>query len=275
LEKKKLLSEIVNCARKVQTSIHKRQKPSLSFPKRSLSNVKYSPRKGYLELKRGMITRTLTYNTVRTFAQTLRMISLAKTLVETEDMTTKREAYYTGKNTWGEAHFETQNESDAIIEDIEAHFRVNREQIGFVPDEHGGAVVGPLTVIDKVPGTGERVEIDCARFGTGAYSVPVRVEHLKFSTKADYLLAIETQGAFQRLVNHGYWRKNNCILLLMQGVPTRACRRFMRRLSDEHKLPIYAFTDCDPYAFANIYRTLKAGSGNSAHINEFFCVPED
>ena len=31
--------------------------------------------------------------------------------------------------------------------------------------------------------------------------------------------------------------------------------------------------DCDPYGFANIYRTLKAGSGNAAHINRFFCVP--
>ncbi|RLA06135.1 MAG: DNA topoisomerase VI, partial [Gammaproteobacteria bacterium] len=27
------------------------------------------------------------------------------------------------------------------------------------------------------------------------------------------------------------------------------------------------------YGFANIYRTLKAGSGNAAHINRFFCVP--
>src|SRR6266852_131156 len=25
--------------------------------------------------------------------------------------------------------------------------------------------------------------------------------------------------------------------------------------------------------FANIYRTLKAGSGNAAHINQFYCVP--
>ena len=34
-----------------------------------------------------------------------------------------------------------------------------------------------------------------------------------------------------------------------------------------------AFVDCDPYGVANIYRTLKVGSGNAAHINRFFCVP--
>ena len=31
--------------------------------------------------------------------------------------------------------------------------------------------------------------------------------------------------------------------------------------------------DCDPYGFANIYRTLKVGSGNAAHLNRFFCAP--
>ena len=32
-------------------------------------------------------------------------------------------------------------------------------------------------------------------------------------------------------------------------------------------------TDGDPYGYCNIYRTLKAGSGQAAHINRFFCVP--
>jgi len=38
-------------------------------------------------------------------------------------------------------------------------------------------------------------------------------------------------------------------------------------------MPVYAFVDCDPYGISNIYRTLKVGSGNAAHINRFFCVP--
>ncbi len=78
---------------------------------------------------------------------------------------------------------------------------------------------------------------------------------------------------FQRLVKHNYWKKANCILISMGGVPTRACRRFIRRLSDSKKLPVYVFTDGDFYGYFNIYRTLKVGSGNAAHINEFFCVP--
>jgi len=60
----------------------------------------------------------------------------------------------------------------------------------------------------------------------------------------------------------------------MGGVPTRACRRFIRRLADEKKIPVYVFADGDPYAYFSIYRTLKVGSGNSAHINKYFCVPQ-
>ena len=59
----------------------------------------------------------------------------------------------------------------------------------------------------------------------------------------------------------------------MAGVPARACRRFIRKLSDESRIPVYAFVDCDPYGISNIYRTLKVGSGNAAHLSQFFCVP--
>ncbi len=61
--------------------------------------------------------------------------------------------------------------------------------------------------------------------------------------------------------------------LMMAGVPTRATRRFIRKLSDACKLPVHAFVDCDPYGISNIYRTLKVGSGNAAHLSQFFCVP--
>jgi len=127
-------------------------------------------------------------------------------------------------------------------------------------------------VLDRV--TGRKLEIDCTKFGSGAYSVPISVEELEFKTKADFVLAIETAGMFQRLNNHSFWQTANCILVSMGGVPTRACRRFIRRLSEENGIPVYAFVDGDPYGYGNIYRTLKVGSGNAAHINEFFCVPE-
>ncbi len=249
------------------------QKPMMKFPLRSLSNVTYNAKTGYFKLKGKQKERTLTVNTVKTFAQTLKMMALSKELIETDDIATKREAYYVSKN-WGEAGFKEQPESDTVMEDVEAFFRVNREQLGFVPEEKGGDVAGRLVVIDHDRDTGEELRIDCTRFGSGAYSIPISVEELKFETDADFILCIETAGMFQRLVKHNYWKSSNCILISLGGVPTRACRRFVRRLADSHGLPVYVFVDGDPYGFSNIYRTLKVGSGNAAHLNEYFCVPQ-
>jgi DNA topoisomerase-6 subunit A len=270
------LAAITATALGIKEAINKKRKPELKMPVRALSNVTYDPKKGFFEIGKDKKVRTLTVATVKTFAQTLKMMALSKELVQSNDFATKRDAYYQSKN-WGDARFDEQAESDTVMDDIEALFSengVSREQLRYVPDQHGGAVAGELTVLDRDEETGEEIPIDCTRFGSGAYAVPSWVEHLKFKSKAKFVLCIETQGMFQRLQSHKYWAKSGCILVALGGVPTRACRRFVRMLSEQLTIPVYAFTDCDPYGFANIYRTLKVGSGNAAHINQFFCVPE-
>ncbi len=272
-ESNTILTSIRDSAEEIRRKILARKKPTMKFPVRSLANVKYHPQRGFFEIAGQKKERTLTVNTVKTFAQTLRMIALSKELVESDDIATKREAYYVSKN-WEEARFTEQPESDTVMDDVEAFFAVNREQLGFIPEEKGGDVAGRLTVIDHDRDTGKELRIDCTKFGSGAYSIPISVERLQFETEADFILVIETAGMFQRLVKHNYWKKANCILISMGGVPTRACRRFIRRLADFKRIPVYVFVDGDPYGITNIYRTLKVGSGNAAHLNEFFCVPQ-
>jgi DNA topoisomerase VI subunit A len=271
-KQKSVTEKIKDLAQDVYNKIRLVKAPELKMPIRSLNNVEYDAKEGYFKQLDKVKSRTLTASTIKTFAQTLRMMGLSKELIETNDMATKREAYYVSKN-WAEARFNEQPESDTVMDDIEAALGVNREQIGFIPEEKGGAVAGKLIVIDTDQDTGKELKIDCTKFGSGAYSVPSSVEHLKFETKAKFVLAIETSGMFERLNKHNYWKKADCILISMGGVPTRACRRFIRKLADEQKLPVYVFTDGDPYGYFNIYRTLKVGSGNAAHINEYFCVP--
>lgn len=270
---RKLVGNIQDTAAKIRATVLKQKTPNLKFPMRSLSNVSFDPRKGHFTLKGKKIDRTLTVNTVKTFAQMLRMAALSKELIETNDFATKRDVYYQTKN-WDEARCNEQVESDTIMDDVEALFLVNKEQLGFRPDEHGGSVAGELVVIDRDATTGELLRIDCTRFGSGAYSIPSSVEHLGFETKAKFIMAIETSGMFERLNHHKFWQSHDCILVSMGGVPSRAIRRFIRRLADEKGIPVYVFTDGDPYGYANIYRTLKVGSGNNAHLNEYFCVPQ-
>ena len=273
-ERLKASRRIAETAEAIRTAILRGRKPSMSFPVRSLSNVKYDAKRGHFEILDRKSTRTLSYNTVKTFAQSMRLLATTKNdLLDRNDIAGKREVYYNSKS-WGECRFDAQPESDTLLDDMEAMLGVNREQLGYIPEERGGDVCGPLTVIDRDPVGGGDVRIDCAGLGTGAWSIPSRVEHLRFETTAKLVLVVETSSLFQRLVHHRYFETANCILVSMSGVPTRACRRFVRRLADDRKLPVLAFTDGDPYGYCNIYRTLKAGSGQAAHINRFFCVPQ-
>jgi DNA topoisomerase-6 subunit A len=275
---------LISQAKDIHDEIKGGRRPSLRVPVRSLSNVTFSPRKGFFTIGKKVSKRTLSYQTIKPFAQSVRMMAFAKHLINTDDFASKREVYYTSKGStkkgvaaaqagWGPASFKEQSESDTIMDDMEAMVGVNREQLGFIPAEQNGSVAGELIVIDIDPATGKRIEINCTAFGRGSYSIPSRVEGLKFRTKAKFVLAVETAALFERLNGHAYWKDANCIIIAMGGVPTRANRRFVRLLSDSCKLPVYVFTDGDPYGYSNIYRTMKVGSGNAAHINEYFCVP--
>jgi DNA topoisomerase VI subunit A len=285
-ERTPALESLMDIGRKIYAEIERGRRPHISVPIRSLSNVTFSPRKGYFTIGNRKSRRTLSYQTVKPFAQTVRLMAFAKHLIQTDDFASKREVYYTSKGSsktsiagdagsagWGPAGFNEQSESDTIMDDIEAMAMVNREQLGFIPAEQNGSVAGDLVVIDTDPSTGKRIEIDCTAFGRGSYSIPSRVEGLGFRTNAKFVLAVETAALFERLNGHAYWRGAECIVVAMGGVPTRANRRFVRMLSDACDIPVYIFTDGDPYGYCNIYRTMKVGSGNAAAVNEFFCVP--
>ncbi len=285
LSRSPAMSNLIEHAKDIYGDIKNGRRPSLTIPIRSLTNVSFSLRKGFFTIGDRVSKRTLSYQTIKPFAQTVRMMAFAKYLIKTDDFASKREVYYTAKGSakrggetgqagWGPASFKEQDESDAIMDDMEAMVGINREQLGFIPAEQNGSVAGELMVIDIDPATGRKIEIDCTAFGRGSYSIPSRVEGLEFRTKAKFVIVVETAALFERLNGHAYWKDSNCIIVAMGGVPTRANRRFVRLLSDSCKLPVYVFTDGDPYGYGNIYRTMKVGSGNAAHISEFFCVPQ-
>ena len=85
---------ICDTAGGVHGEILKKHKPDLAFPVRSLKNVSYSTKRGYFEIGKQKKTRTLTVNTVKSFAQTLRMMGLSKELIESNDFATKVEQEY-------------------------------------------------------------------------------------------------------------------------------------------------------------------------------------
>ena len=87
-----VIESIKTVATEIKGTIDRIDTPELTFPIRSLKNVRYDPKVGYLEMQGQTSTRTLTVNTVKSFAQTLRMMSLSKLLVD-EEMTGRPHAW--------------------------------------------------------------------------------------------------------------------------------------------------------------------------------------
>ncbi len=65
---------ICDVASSISARIDKLRKPEVVFPVRSLGNVRYSTKKGYFEIGKDKSVRSLTVNTAKTFAQTLKMM---------------------------------------------------------------------------------------------------------------------------------------------------------------------------------------------------------
>ena len=71
----KTLAFIDALAREIYQSIDRGELPTLDVLVRSLKNVTYDSKKGYLELGDAVKHRTMTVSTVRSFAQTLRLMA--------------------------------------------------------------------------------------------------------------------------------------------------------------------------------------------------------
>lgn len=253
---------------KVYEDIKKAENPIFSLPIRSLSNVYYDENDGMIKLKDSMQERSyFNLGQAKKFMQTMLMAERIKWLVKQEKTLSIRQLFYTLKHTipgTKENTFDDQNsESDPVIEDIEVLTNILRENLNLFASSKG-VLAGPMTIEDS----GD--EIDLSKLGSAGYGIPgiVEPEKIKFKDSgADFVLVVEKDAVWSRLNEDKFWKKNNCLLLTGKGQPSRAERRILRRFQDELKIPIYVFTDMDPWGYY-IHSVYKQGSINLAYFSE-------
>ena len=259
--------------KKVLDDIMKGKPPKLVIPKRTLSNTIFDPERGILILGEEHLERDfLDLGESRRFMQTLLMASIIyQSLVENE-YPTIRDLYYRGKhtityrdlrgrrreeNTWDE-----QAESDAVIRDVEVYTGMLREDMLILSKEKG-KVVGNM----RIRSGGD--VIDLSRLGHGAYAIESTPDLIEFlDVDAEFVLVVEKDAVFQQLHRIGFWRKYKSLLVTGAGQPDRATRRFVRRLHDELKLPVYILTDSIPGDEVVIIRDSSTGLVHIAPIEE-------
>ncbi|MEM5855796.1 MAG: DNA topoisomerase VI, partial [Candidatus Aenigmatarchaeota archaeon] len=251
---KKKLEELGN---KIWKDIEKGENPSIQIPIRSLSNVFYDQKTRMLMLGNKTASRYF-FNIAhaKKFMQTLLVAAFCKELIDQNLHTSLRDLFYALKRTLPNSQentFNEQNESDPIVVDLEVTLDVLREQLHLNADVRG-RVVGNVVIEDR----GDLV--DWSKLGSGGWAIPSNVEDIIFKkVKADYILVIEKNAAFERLHEDKFWQKHKAILVTTQGQPARGTRRLIQRLATEFNLPVYVFTDLDAYGLY-IYSVIKYGS---------------
>lgn len=247
--------------------------PNLIVPTRTLSNTNYNAKRRMLEMGANTADRPLfDLKTARKFMQTMLLSSSVKDLVEAGKTLSLRGMFYKSLHTiqgTKEKTLNDQTESDAVLEDIEVMLGSLREELHVFAKKRG-TMVGNITVIDN----GD--EINCRRMGTGGYAIPSICEPsiIQFKdVKADFVLHVEKDTVWQRFNEDRFWETHNCILTEGSGQPPRGVRRLLRRLNEEHGLPIYCLLDCDPWGHY-IYSVIKQGSIALAYESERMAIPD-
>jgi len=257
--------------------LDKSGKLHLVFPKRALSNTIYDQKSKILLLGPDVQYRSFTdINEAKKFTQTILMASIVYEALRNNEYPTIRDLFYRGKHTISytsidgkkvsENSWDDQRESDSVIRDLEVFLNILREDLLILSKEKG-KVVGNL-IIKSGDDT-----IDLSKMGHGAYAIEPTPDLIDFiDVDAEYVLVVEKDAVFQQLHRYGFWKKNKAILVTSAGQPDRATRRFVRRLSEEFKLPVYILCDSDPYGFY-IYSVFKAGSITLSYESERLATP--
>jgi DNA topoisomerase-6 subunit A len=249
------------------------REPVMDIPLRTKSNTTWNKKRGILEMGDATAQRPLfDLKTARLFMQTMLHASTIKDLIAAEKTSSLRGVFYKAKHTVAgtkENTFDTQDESDPILEDLEVSLGALREEL-HVFAENRGSMVGNITLVDK----GD--EIDCRRMGSGGYALPSIVEPdvIQFKKcEAKFVLHVEKGTVWNRFNEDRFWEKNNCVLTHGAGQPPRGCRRLLQRLNQELKLPIICVLDCDPWGHY-IYSVIKQGSISLAFESNRLAIPE-
>ncbi len=251
--------------------IMREESPSIKIPQRGKSNVYFDDEEKVIQLGDKFSKRHfLNVAHTKKFMQTVLVASYCRRLVEENKHAGIRELYYALKHTVEgskENTFDDQIESNPIIEDLETALDILREELNLTADRRG-YIYGDVVLKD-----GED-EFNASKLGRGGWAVPGTVEDIEFlDLNAEYILVIETAAMCDRLIEEKFAQGNNALLVACQGQAPRGIRRLINRLHTEKNLPVYVFTDGDPYGWY-IYSTIKQGSMNLAYLSRRLGVPD-
>jgi DNA topoisomerase-6 subunit A len=263
-KRKEVLASLVNLGVKIYEQIDAGYFPSITMPSRSTENIYYDPQLRQFILGDKKVRRSArNIRHLKPFTQLIWAAAFSHELTAQRKTSTLRDVYYSAQAY--EMTFKDQQESNNIITDLETVLELSREDFNIFPEERS-AVFGDLTIEYTVPGYEGRT-LNLTSHPDGVLIGPALTSAEFVKTTADKVIAIEKGGLFTRFIEENVHKKFNAILVLTAGQAPRATRHFIRRLNRELNLPVYIFTDGDPWGM-HIAMVIISGSANAAHLRE-------
>ena len=255
--------------------IVKGEPTTMTLPVRTKNNIGFDKKLGvYKYGKKQSIRDATSLGSAKQLLRALHVVEFIEEMLDAGKSSTLREMYYISES-WGMGKFGSQNDSNNLAEDLEIVTKCLREDFKLRPEEDGARMIGNLTLRERNR-RGEWMRINARDdVGDSGYGVPYNVELEKIELlehDIDFIMAIETGGMFDRLIENGFDEDYRCGLLHLKGQPARSTRRIMKRMSEEWDLPVVVFLDGDPWSF-RIFASIAYGAIKTAHISEYLATP--
>ncbi|ELR62058.1 Meiotic recombination protein SPO11 [Bos mutus] len=247
-----VLSSIEKIIQDIVTSLARNEAPAFTIDNRSSwENIKFEDSVG-LHMVSHCTTRKIKSDSpksVKNFALILKIFSMIYKLVQSNTYATKRDIYYTDSQLFG-----NQTVVDNIINDISCMLKVPRRSLHILSTSKG-LIAGDLKYLEE-----DGTKVNCTRATVSIImcscaSTPYQT-HLYLITDAKFLLIVEKDATFQRLLDDNFCNKMSpCImvtvyyLLLPQGkgVPDLNTRLLIKKLWDTFHIPVFTLVDADPH----------------------------
>ena len=273
--REEVVENLHGVAREMYKRMAKGEAPTMTLPVRTKNNIGFDNKLGvYKYGPKRSIRDAKSLGSARQLLRALHIIEFIEEMINTEKSSTLREMYYISE-AWGHGKFGSQNESNNLAEDLEIVTKCLREDFKLRPEEDGARMIGNLT-LDELNSRGQWMRINARDdVGDSGYGVPYNVESEKIRLIGHdlrFIMAIETGGMFDRLVENGFDEDFQCGLLHLKGQPARSTRRILKRMNEEWNLPIIVFLDGDPWSF-RIFASIAYGAIKTAHISEYLATP--
>jgi meiotic recombination protein SPO11 len=196
------------------------------------------------------------FRTVKNFSSAIRLVKLMHELILANKHATKRDIYYSNVPL-----FESQKTVDDLVDDFACKFQVTRNDLHIVASSKG-VITGNVQFVEN------GIFIDCQRYQAVGKPILPYVEKISnFSSSASFILIVEKDAVFMRLLEDGFCNKYGCVMISGRGYPDVATRSIVIRMMKAlPHVKAFVLVDHDPHGLeiANVYIN---GSARLSHYN--------